>query len=307
MKFGGGNKCAVCQKTVYPQEEVAFDSKFYHKECFKCSICDKTIDGVSKAGSMDGKVSHRNCFQKQMQTSGGKYGGEKVVAGVKAANVAANQTPAPAAAAAAPVVEKKEKEEPKPVEKKEEPKPAAAKPAAAAAPAGGGSIDRSQTNKIFIEKYDSKTQKEPVIVKVEGEDGAKTGIFIGNCKGPDLCIKIEGKVKNITVSNCHQCGIVFDNCITTVELIGSKRCQVQALEVAGSYVVDKCDRIQMYLADASIADKVVVYSAQSACTNCMYSTPDGEDMEEHAIPDQMISTFKKGEAPVHDVVIPDAE
>merc|ERR1712086_1036875 len=150
-------------------------------------------------------------------------------------------------------------------------------------------------------------QKEPVIVKVSGEDGAKTGIFIGNCKGPDLCIKIEGKVKNITISNCHQCGIVFDNCITTVEVIGSKRCQIQAIEVAGSYVVDKCDRTQLFLAETSVADKVVVYSAQSTSTNVYQSTPDGEDQEEHAIPDQIMSTFKKATAPTHAVVIPDAE
>lgn len=168
-----------------------------------------------------------------------------------------------------------------------------------------GKIDRSQANKIFIEKYDSRLQKEPVIVKLTGDDASKTGVFIGNCKGPDLCIKIEGKFKNLTISNCHQCGIVFDNCITTVEVIGSKRCQIQAIEVAGSYVVDKCDRTQLFLAETSVAEKVVVYSAQSTSTNVL--VPEGEDQIELAIPDQMISTFKKATAPTHDVVIPDAE
>eukprot|EP00462_Mataza_sp_D1_P000489 CAMPEP_0175092954 /NCGR_PEP_ID=MMETSP0086_2-20121207/2737_1 /TAXON_ID=136419 /ORGANISM="Unknown Unknown, Strain D1" /LENGTH=172 /DNA_ID=CAMNT_0016365849 /DNA_START=13 /DNA_END=531 /DNA_ORIENTATION=+ len=170
-----------------------------------------------------------------------------------------------------------------------------------------GTVDRSQTNKIFVEKYDGKEQTEPVIVKVDGEDGVKTGVFIGQCKGPNLCVKIEGKVKNITISNCDQCGIVFDNCVTTVEVIGSKRCQIQALECAGSYIIDKCDRTALYLADASIDDKVVVYSAQSTSTNVYQSTPDGEDQEEHAIPDQIQSTFKKATQPEHIVVIPDAE
>lgn len=168
-----------------------------------------------------------------------------------------------------------------------------------------GKIDRSQPNKIFIERYDSRLQKEPLIVKLTGDDGAKTGIFIGNCKGPGLCIKIEGKFKNLTISNCHQCGIVFDNCITTVEVIGSKRCQIQALECAGSYIVDKCDRSQLFFAESSVEDKVVVYSAQSTSTNCCYT--EGEEQVEHAIPDQMISSFNKSGAPTHDVVIPDAE
>lgn len=180
----------------------------------------------------------------------------------------------------------------------------------AAKPAAGpteGKIDTSQSNKIFVERYDSKLQKEPVIVKVGGDDGVKTGIFIGNCKGPDLCIKIEGKVKNITISNCHQCGIVFDNCVTTVEVIGSKRCQIQALEVAGSYIIDKCDRTTLFLADKSLDDQVVVYSAQSTSTNVNHAAESGEDSVEHAIPDQMISTFKAKTQPTHEVVIPDAE
>lgn len=168
-----------------------------------------------------------------------------------------------------------------------------------------GKIDTSQVNKIFVEKYDSKLQKEPVVVKVSGDDGVKTGVFIGNCKGPDLCIKVEGKVKNITISNCHQIGVVFDNCVTTVEVISSKRCQVQALEVAGAYTVDKCDRTQLYLADQSLDEQVVIYSAQSTSTNVCHS--DGDDQIEHAIPDQMISTFKKNTAPAHDVVIPEGE
>lgn len=187
---------------------------------------------------------------------------------------------------------------------------AGAKKPAVTTPAGPtqGKIDTSQNSKIFVEKFDSKLQKEPVVVKVSGDDGVKTGVFIGNCKGPDLCIKIEGKCKNITVSNCHQCGIIFDNCVTTVEVIGSKRCQLQALECAGSYIIDKCDRTQLFLADASVSDKVVVYSAQSTSTNVSYSVGDGDDdHKEFSIPDQMISTFKKATDPHHDVVIPDAE
>lgn len=41
-KFGGGgNKCAVCDKTVYPAETVAYEKKAYHSECFLCSVCGK--------------------------------------------------------------------------------------------------------------------------------------------------------------------------------------------------------------------------------------------------------------------------
>eukprot|EP00808_Paulinella_micropora_P017319 g61646.t1 len=81
--FGGGKKCVVCDKTVYPNEEVLFENKSYHTRCFACSICNAVIQKTSEAGSMDGRVSHRRCFETQMRESGGKYGGQKVVLGGK--------------------------------------------------------------------------------------------------------------------------------------------------------------------------------------------------------------------------------
>ena len=133
-KFGGGNKCETCGKTVYATEEVClfshallivyttpdtklttpdpryknplltttahqnrhdhhrsrhrrhthhhhnhlqpptnhhpptttnhqlkYEGKFFHAECFKCSICEATIQDVSKAGAMHGKIAHRKC------------------------------------------------------------------------------------------------------------------------------------------------------------------------------------------------------------------------------------------------------
>eukprot|EP00808_Paulinella_micropora_P001305 g82516.t1 len=72
-------------KSVYSNEEVQFEAKAYHTKCFKCSICNSVIQKTAEAGSMNGKVSHRRCFETQMRETGGKYGGEKVVLGAKAA------------------------------------------------------------------------------------------------------------------------------------------------------------------------------------------------------------------------------
>jgi hypothetical protein len=35
----GAAKCAICTKTVYPLETQSWDSRSYHKECFKCHQC----------------------------------------------------------------------------------------------------------------------------------------------------------------------------------------------------------------------------------------------------------------------------
>jgi len=207
-------------------------------------------------------------------------------------------------AAAAPA----KKEEPK----KEEKAASVAKPAAAGAAAKGGAASvgtiKRDGYKVFVEKYDSKTQKEPVVVENgDGEDAVKTGIFIGQCKGPDLVVQIKGKCKNITVSGCENIAVVFETCVTTCELISCKRLQVQATQACGSYVVDKCDRTDLYVADASLEDQVVVYTCQSTASVVHQSTANGEDQVEHAIPNQILSTFQANMPPTHKEVVPEAE
>jgi cysteine/glycine-rich protein len=66
-KFGGGgNKCEICAKTVYPAETVSYEKKAYHQECFKCSKCTKKItpSGAAKFEE-DGaeKLFCTKCFQ----------------------------------------------------------------------------------------------------------------------------------------------------------------------------------------------------------------------------------------------------
>lgn len=35
-----GEKCCVCDKTVYAMEKIEADKKVYHKTCFKCTSCN---------------------------------------------------------------------------------------------------------------------------------------------------------------------------------------------------------------------------------------------------------------------------
>ena len=39
--------CEVCKKTVYAMERLEADKLVYHKTCFKCSVCSKTLGSVS--------------------------------------------------------------------------------------------------------------------------------------------------------------------------------------------------------------------------------------------------------------------
>jgi cysteine/glycine-rich protein len=87
-KFGGGGqKCTVCDKTVYAAETVSYEKKPYHSECFKCSNCVKKIS-PSGAAMFEEKLFCSKCF------ADGGYRQKQVAT--------ASKTPAQAGSSAAP-------------------------------------------------------------------------------------------------------------------------------------------------------------------------------------------------------------
>jgi len=80
-KFGGGGqKCTVCEKTVYAAETIAYEKKPYHSDCFKCSNCSKKMT-PSGAAIFEDKLFCSKCFEvggyrtKQAQTAQRVTGG----------------------------------------------------------------------------------------------------------------------------------------------------------------------------------------------------------------------------------------
>lgn len=66
-KFGGGgNKCKVCAKTVYPAETVSFEKDSYHVDCFTCNNCNSKMKPIAaEYKKVDGKVENiwcKKCF-----------------------------------------------------------------------------------------------------------------------------------------------------------------------------------------------------------------------------------------------------
>jgi len=50
-KFGGGGtKCTICEKTVYPAETVSYEKQAYHAACFKCLNCAKLLSVSAAEG-----------------------------------------------------------------------------------------------------------------------------------------------------------------------------------------------------------------------------------------------------------------
>jgi len=63
--------CSVCEKTVYPTEQVKADDKLYHRGCFRCEYCQGTLK-LGSFASMDGRVFCKPHF-KQLFNSKGNY------------------------------------------------------------------------------------------------------------------------------------------------------------------------------------------------------------------------------------------
>lgn len=62
-KFGGGgNKCKLCDKTVYDAETVSYEKLVYHGDCFKCSACAK-IMSPSGAATFEDALFCTKCFK----------------------------------------------------------------------------------------------------------------------------------------------------------------------------------------------------------------------------------------------------
>lgn len=72
-KFGSAPKCPVCKESVYFAEEVKASGKSYHKRCFRCKDCGKSLDSTTIAEHGD-HIYCKNCHAKNFGTAGYGHG-----------------------------------------------------------------------------------------------------------------------------------------------------------------------------------------------------------------------------------------
>eukprot|EP00123_Amoebidium_parasiticum_P012419 comp21339_c0_seq1/m.29251 comp21339_c0_seq1/g.29251 ORF comp21339_c0_seq1/g.29251 comp21339_c0_seq1/m.29251 type:complete len:200 (-) comp21339_c0_seq1:148-747(-) len=68
------SKCPRCTKTVYMAEEVAAVGQKWHKMCFKCATCNKSLDSTTVADK-DGEIFCKSCYGRNFGPKGYGYGG----------------------------------------------------------------------------------------------------------------------------------------------------------------------------------------------------------------------------------------
>ena len=69
MNAPSDNKCKVCEKRVYEMEKIVNDSKIYHKTCFKCTHCKRTLNLGNYAG-IEGRLYCKPQFMAMLKTNG---------------------------------------------------------------------------------------------------------------------------------------------------------------------------------------------------------------------------------------------
>jgi len=79
--FGGSPKCPVCGKSVYFAEKLAALGETYHKMCFKCNDCGKTMATAAEGSDAEGLVWCKACYAKNFGPKGIGYGNALVDTG----------------------------------------------------------------------------------------------------------------------------------------------------------------------------------------------------------------------------------
>ena len=56
-------------------------------------------------------------------------------------------------------------------------------------------------------------------------------------------LQIKGRVNALTVDSCQRLGILFDDLVSSCELVNSTRVQVRVTGVVPIIAIDKCDGV----------------------------------------------------------------
>jgi len=68
-----GNICPRCSKPVYSAEEVKAAGKSFHKRCYTCAHCKKSIN-AARYSEHEGELYDNNCYQRLFGPKGVGYG-----------------------------------------------------------------------------------------------------------------------------------------------------------------------------------------------------------------------------------------
>uniref|UniRef100_A0A8D2QR80 Cysteine and glycine-rich protein 1 n=1 Tax=Zosterops lateralis melanops TaxID=1220523 RepID=A0A8D2QR80_ZOSLA len=73
QKVGGADGCPRCGQAVYAAEKVIGAGKSWHKSCFRCAKCGKSLESTTLADK-DGEIYCKGCYAKNFGPKGFGFG-----------------------------------------------------------------------------------------------------------------------------------------------------------------------------------------------------------------------------------------
>jgi adenylyl cyclase-associated protein len=151
-----------------------------------------------------------------------------------------------------------------------------------------------ESNKWIVRYQQSKP--DPINIKITD---IKQSVTISDCKKCSFIIL--GKLTNISVMNCAEVGVIFDDIIACVEVVRSTKLGIQANGKIAQIAVDKCSGVEIYIQSPSGKEVEIVTSlSDSLNVNYPGARPD-DDPIEFPIPSQFTSVIEQGKLHTHPV------
>jgi adenylyl cyclase-associated protein len=150
-------------------------------------------------------------------------------------------------------------------------------------------------NSKWIVRY-QQSKPDPINIKITD---IKQSVTISDCK--KCSFTIQGKLTNISVFNCAEVGVIFDDIIASVEVVRSTKLGIQANGKIAQIAVDKCSGVEIYIQSKAGKDVEIVTSlSDSLNVNYPGATPE-DDPIEFPIPSQFTSVIEQGKLHTHPV------
>lgn len=115
-------------------------------------------------------------------------------------------------------------------------------------------------------------------------------VYIFGCT--DASIVIEGKVNTITLDSCKTTKLLFDNVVSSLEIINSKSIQAQCKGIVPSVAIDKTDGCIVYVSWEG-REVNFITSKSSEMNVSLPSGPGSDEMIERPLPEQFVHRITK--------------
>jgi adenylyl cyclase-associated protein len=166
------------------------------------------------------------------------------------------------------------------------PAPAAPAPksAAAKAPVPAPKIAKTPVCEVRNGNWQIEYQTAAAPLTVS-DINMKQQVYIYGCE--NATIILEGKAKSIIFDSCKKTKLIFDDAVSSIEIVNSKNVQVQSKGRVPSVAIDKTDGCLVYISWEG-RDVQFVTSKSSEMNVAFPSGPGSDEYVEKPIPEQFV-------------------